>query len=241
MLTSMDAMTSYALLMGTLIVFLLVWLVNRQKTGKGFILWLAAGIVGILLGSAGSYALVSAAGYVVIPVSKMAPAADAVGNSTAAAPAAPAIGGGGMGGMGMGGGPNPKRDLTSLVRKLNLLTDDIAIKLSPDQTTALLKGLSGVDAAEKFSDDDAKKMYDELFAVLGDDQKAKLDAVGLPGGRGGGGGGGRGPGGGGPGGGGGPPTPDANPFSLENNLTALKSFRNRFDAAQPAPTDSAEK
>ena len=74
--------------------------------------------------------------------------------------------GGGGGGMGGGRGPNPKRDLTTLVRKLNLLTDDIAIKLSADQSTALVKGLTGVDEADTFTDDAAKAMHDELLAVL---------------------------------------------------------------------------
>ena len=132
---------------------------------------------------------------------------------------------GGGGGMGGGArGPNPKRDLTTLVRKLNLLTDDISLKLTPEQTIALVKGLNGVDAAEKFTDDDAKKMYEELFSILSDDQKAKLDAVGLPFGRGAG-----GSGGGGSGMGGGQPDPDANPFQQENNLKALKSFRGRLE------------
>ncbi|MEI8384157.1 MAG: hypothetical protein WCJ09_28875, partial [Planctomycetota bacterium] len=106
-----------------------------------------------------------------------------------------------------------------LVRKLNLLTDDISLKLTPEQTGALVKGLNGVDAAEKFTDDDAKKMYEELFATLSDDQKAKLDVIGLPFGR----------GAGGAGMGGVQPDPDANPFQQENNLKALKSFRGRFE------------
>ena len=253
MLTHVDALTTYSLSMGLLVVFLLVWLVHRQRTGQGFNLWLASGVVGILLGSVGSYAIVSAAGFIVVKHPQIVPQSAGVitqpmvglpaGGGGGGAPAGgmgggAGMGGGGMGAGGMGGGPNPKRDLTTLVRKLNLLTDDVGIKLSSEQTTALLKGLSGVDGAEKFSDDDAKKIYDELFAVLGDEQKAKLDAVGLPfggrGGPGGGGGGAGGPGGGGAGGGGagGPPNPDDNPFRRENNLKALKSFRSRFDAAE---------
>lgn len=234
MLMHMDAVATYILSMGLMVILLLVWLVHRQRTGQGFYLWLMSGLVGILLGSVGSYAAVCASGFMItgvpkpLPADAQAGAAAQMATSTPTAAAAPAggMGGGGMGG-GMGGGargPNPKRDLTMLVRKLNLLTDDISLKLTPEQITALVKGLNGVDAAEKFTDDDAKKMYEELFAILSDDQKAKLDVIGLPFGRGAGGGGG--------GMGGGQPDPDANPFQQENNLKALKSFRGRFEPSE---------
>lgn len=231
----LDAVATYILSMGLMVILLLVWLVHRQRTGQGFSLWLVSAVVGIMLGSVGSYAAVCGAGFMITAVPKPLPAdAQAVSAAaqmaastpTAAATAAPAggMGGSGMGGgMGMGGGrgPNPKRDLTTLVRKLNLLTDDISLKLTPEQTTALLKGLNGVDAAEKFTDDHAKQMHEELSAILSDDQKAKLDAIGLPFGR---------PSGGG-GMGSGQPDPDANPFRQENNSKALKSFRARFAPA----------
>ena len=236
MLMHMDAVVTYILSMGLLVILLLVWLVHKQRTGQGFVLWLASGLVGILLGSVGSFAVVCASGLIITAVPKPLPADAQAGTAAAqmaastppasGTPPAGGMGGGGMGGgMGMGGGgrgPNPKRDLTTLVRKLNLLTDDISLQLTPEQTTALLKGLNGVDAAEKFSDDEAKKMYEELFAILNDDQKAKLDVIGLPFGRGTGGGGGMG---------GGQPDPHANPFQQENNLKALKSFRGRFAPA----------
>ena len=191
-MSSMDALSSYALVMGLSIVFLLVWLVQRQKSGKQFTLWLASGLTGMLLGSAISYAMVNASGYAVMKAPKSAadtsgtvaagssPTAGMPGGSGNGSPA----GGGGMpGGMGggMGGrGPNPKRDLTTMVRKLNLLTDDIAIKLTADQAAALVKCLTGVDEAEQFSDDDAKAMQAEVAAILTDEQKSKLDAIGLP-------------------------------------------------------------
>lgn len=229
----LDAVATYILSMGLMVILLLVWLVHRQRTGQGFSLWLVSAVVGIMLGSVGSYAVVCGAGFMITAVPKPLPAdAQAVSvaaqmaasTPTAAATSAPAggMGGSGMGGgMGMGGGgrgPNPKRDLTTLVRKLNLLTDDISLKLTPEQTTALLKGLNGVDAAEKFTDDDAKQMHEELSSILSDDQKAKLDAIGLPFGR--------------PAGmGGGQPDPDANPFQQENNSKALKSFLARFAPA----------
>ena len=238
MLMHMDAVVTYILSMGLLVILLLVWLVHKQRTGQGFVLWLASGLVGILLGSVGSFAVVCASGLIITAVPKPLPADAQAGTAAAqmaastppasGTPPAGGMGGGGMGGGGMGGGmgmggggrgPNPKRDLTTLVRKLNLLTDDISLQLTPEQTSALLKGLNGVDAAEKFSDDEAKKMYEELFAILNDDQKAKLDVIGLPFGRGTGGGGGMG---------GGQPDPHANPFQQENNLKALKAFRGRF-------------
>ena len=112
--------------------------------------------------------------------------------------------GGGMMGGGMGG-PNPKRDLTTLVRKLSLLTGKIQITLTAEQAASVTTALADIETSEKMSDDDAKAKYDALMALLDDDQKSTLDAIGLPRPRGpggfGGGMGGPGAGMGGPGGG----------------------------------------
>jgi hypothetical protein len=262
----MNAVSSYVMSLGLLTVFLLIWVVQRQKNPQAASMGFASGATGVLLGAIGAYGILSASGYDVVKPSAPppAPAANAGGGPPAGGGMGGMMGGGmpggGMGGMmgggmpggGMGGmmgggggrGPAPKRDLTTLVRKLDLLTGNIGIKLDAEQTAAILKGLAAIEDVEKMTDDEAKARHEELTALLNDDQKSQLDTVGLPfGGRGGAGGGG--PGAGGPGGGGGggmgggaPPDPDANPFLQENALNALKSFRGRFDG-QPA-AESAE-
>ena len=43
--------------------------------------------------------------------------------------------------MGGFGGPRPKRDLTSVVRKIELLTGDVGITLTGDQASAIIDAL----------------------------------------------------------------------------------------------------
>ena len=135
-----------------------------------------------------------------------------------------------MGMMGGGGGqPQPKRQLTTLVRKLELLTGDVAITLSPEQTTAIQTALNELIAIEKLTDDEAKDKHEKLLALLDEKQQAKQEAIGLPFRRGGGGGGM-----GGGMGGGAPPDPDANPFADEANAKALKSLHERLGGVSPS-------
>ena len=130
---------------------------------------------------------------------------------------------GGMGG-GMGGrGPSPKRQLTSLVRKLELLTGDVGIVLTDEQRQEFAQRLSGLATLTALTDEEAEKLQGELLGLLDDSQKAKQEAIGLPFRRGGG-----GPGGGGPGGGGPPAAPDANPFADEENAKPLSSLLDRL-------------
>jgi len=141
----------------------------------------------------------------------------------------------GMGGMGGGSSepePKPKRDLTNVVRKLSLLTGDVAIALSDEQAASLASCLADLEKAESMSDGDAQAKHDELLALLDDDQKARLKAIGLP----------RGCpcGEGGPPGGMGSPerAEDANPFQEEANAEVLAKLRERFapgDAAATVP------
>lgn len=228
-----EAVSSYVLTLGLLTVFALIWVTRQQKTKQDATTWLVSGIVGVLLGAAGAMAGTYALGY---QVTEPPPVA-ATNNSPPAAPtmggggAPPAAGGGGMGGMGggmmgmMGGGqgPRPKQQLTSLVRKLELLTGDIALNLTDEQRQAIAKQLDEFAELQTLTDDEAEKKYKDLLAVFDDGQKAKQDAIGLPRG-------GFGGGGGGFGGGGTPTPPDANPFESETNANALKSLRERLTA-----------
>ncbi|MFM7071016.1 MAG: hypothetical protein ACKO38_04375, partial [Planctomycetota bacterium] len=147
------------------------------------------------------------------------------GPGGAAGPGGP---GGPAGGMG-GRTPTPKRQLSTLVRKLELLTGDIAIRLAPTQAETLGKTLAAVQAKEKMTDDEAKAAYDELLAVLDERQQTQQDSISLPFRRGAGGPGAGAPGGAGPMGGP-PPAPDANPFADEEAGKALATLIERLGA-----------
>lgn len=224
-----------------------VLVLQRQRTGKTVVVWLAAGLIGILLGAAGSLGALRLMGARQVQLG--ASAASQGGDM--AAPAVMSDAGGSMGGMGsgmggmgggmgrgmgggMGGGPNPKRELTTLVRKLDLLTGDIGIKLNQEQRTSLAAALADVEKAEDLSDDDAQAKHDVILALLDDTQKPQLDAVGLP----------RPPRGAGGGPGGPPKEAPANPFQDETNAKSLQNLRERFagkkansDTAAPAPKE----
>ncbi len=248
-----DVITSYLLVVAiaTLLLAVLVW--QTHRSGRTVIVWLAASMLGLILGSIGSYATICTAGYQVVKAPEQPKGTDA---APAGAPSGmPGMGGmgGGMG-MGMGGmgGPQPKRDLTTLVRKLDLLTGDIAVTLTGEQAVAVNECLKDVEKPAKMSDDEAKAKHDKLLAVFSDAQKARFEQIGLPrpaptGGAGGPGGmpgmGGPGMGKSGMGGPGAPKQdPDQNPFQQDAQGKALKSLRERLapKAGADAPKPSAE-
>ena len=78
------------------------------------------------------------------------------------------------------GEPGPKRDLATLVRKLDLLTGDVGITLTAQQAAAVNDCLKDVEKIAKMSNDDARAKYDRLAAVLNENQKGRLEAIGLP-------------------------------------------------------------
>jgi len=231
------AISAYLLALGllTLLVAILVW--QTHRSGKTIIVWLAAGVVGVLLGSAGSYGLMRVRGYEVTKaptaITEVVPAGDEAGEAEEAT-GGPGGGMGSGGGGGMGGGmfggprpPRPKRDLTTLVRELELLTGDVAITLSDEQAKSLCACLADIESPETMSDDDAQAKHDEILALLDDDQKSRLNAISLPRGR--------------PGWPGGEQDPDANPFQQEANSQALTTLRDRFaPKEQPSETPPAK-
>ncbi len=198
---------------------------RARRSEKGTGIWFLSGLTGILLGAGGAVAAVQLMGYELTEsYSTSDTDYDSSDEATEDSEYAGGMGGGEMGGGGMGGGrwaPSPKRELTTLVRKIDLLTGDIALNLSDDQTTALAEILVRLDTQETMADDDAKAAQGEILAVLDDTQKAKQEAVGLPR---------SGRGRGGRGGGGGEDEEDANPFSQEENATALQSLMGRLGA-----------
>ena len=139
---------------------------------------------------------------------------------------------------GMGAGPSPKQQLTTLVRKIDLLTGDVGLHLTPEQTADVLTAVQKLPNLEKMSDDEATAIHDDLMGVLNEDQKAREAAVSLPRRRGG------GAGATSPGGPAAPPDPDLNPFKQEENLAAVQSLLQRFgvtsEVAADLPASSAE-
>lgn len=228
-MAGMEARTAYILTVGLAALLVAVILWQRERRGKTIVTWLASAVVGILLGMAGTFAFARLAGY---PLTLIPPPEEAAAET--------AGGGGGSEGGGMrrsggvrgfGGprGPSPRRDLVSTVRKLDLLTGDVAVTLDAEQAAALVKLLERIETAETMSDEEAQAKHEGVLALLTDDQKARLDAVGLPrtsfGGR-----------GGGPprpGEGGAESTPDANPFQQETSAQALARLRERFPQGTP--------
>ncbi|MHB9079894.1 MAG: hypothetical protein ACYC3X_20635 [Pirellulaceae bacterium] len=286
---SLDTIGIGILLVMLLTLMFAVLISQRQRNQKTIGIWMGSVLIGLLLGSALTLGALRLGGY-------RPPQGNAMsvpGGGPAASASAPSGGmgggmmgggmgggmmgggmgggmmGGGMGGGMMGGGmggPSPKRDLTTLVRKLELLTGKIGITLTAEQSASVNTALADIETAEKMSDEVAKSKLDTLMALLDNDQKSALDAIGLPrpqrgaggpGGPGAGGPGAGGPGGpgaggpgaGGPGGpgaggpgaggpGGSPPAADANPFQQDTNVEALKSLRQRFVPVAPVvPAD----
>jgi len=262
-----DVITSFLLVVAiaTLLVAVVVW--QTHRTQRTIIVWLASGVLGVLLGCIGWYAAARTMNYqwvrVVSGPEGIAPAAPTSTGmpGMGGGMGMPSMGGGmgkggGMGGMGMG--PRPKRDLTTLVRKLELLTGDIALTLTAEQAAAVGDCLKDVEKPATMSDDEAKAKHEKLLALFTEPQKARFEAIGLPrpAGRGGAPGGPGGPGGtpgmGGPGGmpgmmGAGAPKQDENqnPFQQEAEAKALKSLRDRLapkgpaDKAAPKPAEKA--
>jgi hypothetical protein len=229
-----DMISAYLLVIGLLTMFVIVLVWQRHRTERTIGVWLASGVIGLLLGGVGSYAALRLSGHDIHRVSMMPEAQGGPAAPAPAMPGPPAPGMGGMGGMGME--PQPKRDLTTLVRKLDLLTGDIGIALSAEQAARVGETLKDIEKAEALSDDAAKEKHEAILAVLDDAQKAQVDSIGLPrpsrGGPG-------GPGAGGPGGpGGSRPEPKPNPFQQETEGKSLASLRAKLgaqgDAAKPA-------
>jgi hypothetical protein len=226
---SYNAMGTYILVVTLATVFVIILVVRQQRKQKDIAIWAISGLVGILLGAAGAAAVVQAMGY------DLAKRINQISEEELAAIAAAGAGedtgmGGGMGmmgmgtggpggGMGMGGGmggrsPSPKRQLTTLVRKVDLLTSDIALNLSDEQASGLVEILGRMKSQETMTDDDATALHEELVALFNDDQKANQEAIGLPFRR------------GGPGRG--EQEQDANPFAQERNAEAMQALLDRF-------------
>lgn len=229
--------------------------------------WISGGLIGLLIGGGATAFGMQYYGYELkkpAPANVAPPAAGTTPTATPGPGGAPGgppmmgmggMGGGMMGGMGggMGGGNAGKRQLTSLVGRLELLSRpslNLRVELTEEQVSKIAAKLAELDAAEKMTADEAQAHMEALEALLTEEQRESLNAISLPFGRGGGGGGRGGPGGpggggpGGPGGGGGPGgpgggmmggmgggSPDENPFTQETNQKRLRDLLSRIKPA----------
>jgi hypothetical protein len=171
----LDAVNSYFLVvaMAALLVGILVWQPHRSQ--RTVVVWLASGAAGVVLGSAASYAGMRLAGY---ELSKGPPPSPAV--SAAASTPSGMAPMNGMPPMGEAGCPMAKGYLTTVVRKLDILTGDVGITLTADQAADIGDCLSDVETPAKMSNGDAMTKYHRLANLLSADQKARLAAIGLP-------------------------------------------------------------
>lgn len=224
--------------------------------------WFAGGVLGAVFGGGIAFLALHFYGYhlkLATPDASRPPAGaspPAMGPSTAGGGGGRGMGGGMGGGMGPGsltgggmGGGAEKRTLTSLIGKLDLLSQGVRVDLNAEQAAALRDKLTALDEAETLTGNDAKEQLEAIEGILTDEQKATLASIELPrGGRGGGGGadrgasGPRGPGGpaapGSPAGPGGPPSgiggpaggANDNPFKSEANSQRLKDLLERLQS-----------
>lgn len=81
------------------------------------------------------------------------------------------------------GGPQNKRQLTSLVGRMELLTRDnldLHVVLSADQAQKIAERLKLLDESERMSDEDAERERQQLEELLYPEQRAILDTIGMP-------------------------------------------------------------
>jgi hypothetical protein len=186
-----DGISIYILTIALLAMVTGVVINHRQKNDKTVSIWLASSFLGLLLGAAGALSACYLLGYEVVEKLELP---TIVRISDEDPDQATAENGGidrpGSGGRGRGGSGRqlPARfQLAMLVRKLNLLTGDIAITLTADQSRDMHALLKEIESAESLSDEQAQAGHDALLGLLDESQQVKASAVSLPFRRGGGG------------------------------------------------------
>ncbi len=192
--------------LGSALVLVLMW--QNQRKGKEISIWLFSLLLGVFFGGSAMLAGLMAAGYhferypdgpnVATNASATSSGPSSGGGGAPGSSGRP--GGGGVGGGGSGGGfgggrpgrgfggggpggdggSQGRRDLVNLVRKLDLLTGDIKISLTPEQSDALRQALAGVEDAKTLSNEDAQAKYDELAKLLTSEQMETQKLVELP-------------------------------------------------------------
>jgi len=203
-----------------------------SRTAGSVPTWLASGLLGLVLGTGATYLGMQ---YYFGGYEHLTEGADAAsqGGAPGVPPAIPPppgggmMGGGGAGGMmGMaGGGGGGKRNLTSLVGKLELLSRPdlkLQIELDAEQAKGVADKLAAIDQAENMTADEAQSHLDDLESLLTAEQKSTLGLIGLPVGR--------------PGGG----ASDDNPFAQESNQKRLRDLLGRLAPESVVPESSTD-
>jgi len=241
---SLWAIVSVFVVLGLAVLFLLLNVFLDRRNTKLTLGVMVAGLFGVVLGWGAFYGGVSITGQkmefsvsgfdgemIEMPTEADPPQQAGAEDAPGGGGGMPGMGGGGMPGMGGGGGrggrtPSSRRGLTTLVRKLDLLTGDVAVKFSTKQASEIGELLAKATGGEKMTDEQAKTALEAVEAALSDEQKVALERVGLPRRRRGGGGGG----------GGNQAPADENPFTEEDNHTALVSLLKRHGVTPPKIT-----
>ena len=235
------AIVSVFVVLGLALLFLLLNMFLDRRNTKLTLGVMVAGLFGVVLGWGAFYGGVSMTGQqmefsvsgfegeMIEMPTEADPPQQAGAEGAPGGGGMPGMGGGGMPGMGGGGGrggrtPSSRRGLTTLVRKLDLLTGDVAVKFSTKQASEIGELLAKATGGEKMTDEQAKTALEAVEAALSDEQKVALERVGLPRRRRGGGGGGN------------QAPADENPFTEEDNHTALVSLLKRHGVTPPKIT-----
>jgi len=180
---NLDVISIYILTLALLALVFGVFVNNRQKNGKSLSLWLASTVLGLLLGAAGALATCYWMGYEVVEKLEL-PDLEGIALDDPDDEESMTPGGGGNGGgnarRGSGRQVPARFQLMMLVRKLELLTGDVAIKLSVEQAGQVHALLKEIESAETLSDEDAQEKHDALLALMEDGQQAKTAAVSIP-------------------------------------------------------------
>ena len=180
---NLDVISIYILTLALLALVFGVFVNNRQKNGKSLSLWMASTFLGLLLGATGALAVCYWTGYEVVEKLEL-PDLEAVALDDPDAEESMAPGGGASSGgsarRGSGRQVPARFQLMMLVRKLELLTGDVGIKLSVEQASQVHALLTEIEAAETLSDEAAQQKHDALLALMEDTQQAKTAAVSIP-------------------------------------------------------------
>ena len=179
-----DGISIYILTIALLAMVTGVVINHRQKNDKTVSIWLASSFLGLLLGAAGALSACYLLGYEVVEKLELPTIVRISDEDPDQATAEnEGIDGPGSSGRGRGGSGRqlPARfQLAMLVRKLDLLTGDIAVALTADQSRDMHALLKEIESAESLSDEQAQAKHDALLGLLDESQQAKASAVSLP-------------------------------------------------------------
>jgi len=187
MMVNPDGVSIYILTIALLALVSGVLINHRHKNEKTVSIWLASSFLGLLLGAAAALSACYLLGYEVVKqielpaIARLSDEDPDLAEAGNPGPAGSRPGEGGRGGGRGGSRQLPASfQLTMLVRKLDLLTGDIAIVLTAAQSRDIHALLQEIEAAESLSDEQAQVQHDALLTLLDDSQQAKTSAVSLP-------------------------------------------------------------